>query len=580
MTDPKMPLVSQLNEKISLSLLDKIKIEASFLSTLDEVDDILCRIWHIFAHANKEDLALISGTRFHIELIKKIFSGAYFIHCLQTLKKIRETLKSKHQSLTELNADSEYLKSAIFIKSALEIALLPIKSLIEETDPMELRGVLKDLLRLCLSADDRHGIQRIAFICNEILKETVYNHKINFSKFTPTKIFFKSLQEVAAFGQAIFVLSVQIEVVSECFLKTASSESEMSSANLSIVLNNIYDVTHLFDQTLKLTETSFNKESSLQKFIQEYVFSNEIILFRALQIISSSFHIGNFSENLLKKIAEAEHNLEILNKFAHSRLQAYSAKKEGEYEWANKVYLNTVKLLAVYAAIHPANDIKWKISVAVRELHCWILEAHEIINRWYLSDDWMMLTPFINLDLENKEVEWKGSFYVPLAGDSLFKKDKRLVETIADTILAMLNSEGGTIVIGLVEKPKDVSKNLKKYMRQRSRFTFFDLSQEFDALKISFDDVKRDLQQDIANLSGSTTGQFDDLWSIKPLNILCHDSRILLAIIEVIKMNEPFISKKDSRIFIKKRIQGSNVEVDPREEYVFSRKGIIPINSQ
>lgn len=554
---------------ISVKKLETILIEATFLSSLDEMDDLLCRIWHLLSGASKEELDLVCNIEFHTNLLQKIFSGHEFSSRLISILEIRETYTQNNQSISLLKQDPDYLEGAIFVKAGLELAFLPLFFVANKVIAKEYRAVLKGLLQKV--SRNNFSASRVALTCSEILKEKEFNHKIQFTTYTSKMEFFQTLVKVSMLGQFLLVLGMQIELASECFARSKSIV-EAEEANINSLLRHIHDVTHIFSIHTKNAVNFAAEESHTKQFINDFVFSNEIILIQTLRSISYGFHEGNFVENLNQKMASAESDLEQLKNLAKQHMQVFTQKKEDEYEWANKIVLITVKTLSVFSMIHDATDQKWKVSVGVRELFCWIDEVNEVVNMYLTSDDWQHLLPYLHPKTEGTEIEWKSTFYTPLE-NSKFSKINSLADAISDTILAMLNSSGGVIVIGLVEKPKQVNKSSKKFLHNRSGYTFFDISEELKKYNITLDDIQRDLQQRLANIASSSIGQFDKFWNIQPIHIACHKKPLLLVLIHIKKMDEPFVSKVEkNHIFIRKRIKGSNIDVDPRTEFILTKK--------
>lgn len=562
--------------KISIGYLDKLRIEATFLSSIEDADELLIKVWQVLSKANQNELLLISKIDFPLLFLKATLSSLVFRQSIQNILSTREEWAKKRQDLNLLEKRQDYSDTMAFIKIALEIAFLPFAFLEAKSDAKAFRSTIKEILKNCLSKNEKNGIQRVAFTCNEALAHLKYEHKIRFPRYISTNELFTWLKNAAVIGKALIVFCIQIETIGECFMRADIDSGKRGSPILSDTLKNIYNVTHVFDSSLKSAQRIFSQDAIRRTpwnhFVDSYLFANERILIEILKMISRDFHEGNFHQNILKKVDSATGDLASLNELAKSYLQAFGSKKDGEYEWANKIYLNTVKLLAVLSALKIAKISKWQIDVAVRELNIWLQQTHEIVNRYYLYDDWTELLPYLQKDLEDKEVEWKSSFYVPLSGNSLHRKEKQLTESIADSIIAMLNTNGGTIIVGFIEKFNVVHDELKPKMQKRSRYNFFSITEELDNLRISLDDVRRDLQEYIANLSGTKIGQFDDYWLIDPIYFYCQDNLVLNCRIAVQKLEQPLISSKASKIFIRKRTNGRNVDIDPRDEFELQKR--------
>lgn len=584
-------------EKIKPEILHNFNqlIEAANkISTKEEADDLITKIWDLQSDVTNTEYVEFIDSKSYLRLIDAIFKNINFVAMIKETMSTRDeirrrvskterfkellknTLKGKRKMLTNeiindaKESNAEFLLKMSLIKEFLAIAFLPLLNLIDTLDARELRGVIKASIKSSITIEDKYGIQRIAFFCSEILDTSEYNSKIIFTKFVYRKIFIPHLTKTVYFARAILVLSVQMEIISESFIKQTSAQIDETSS-ISIQLRNIYNITEVSERAMSpiryiLREDEKNL-NAINQFFDKFLSTNEHILIANLRLIAKDFNSENFVETVLDKIKNANNTLTALKNFVEPRLQAFSGKKEKEFEWSNKIYLNTIKLLSVLFALDKATDSSWKISVAVRELHLWVQEGNEIINKNILLDDWSEVIQFLNQEIENMEIEWKSTFYIPLEGDGKQIKVKSLLEMVADTILALLNTGGGTIIVGIVEKPEKVNKRFQDFLYHKNGYTFFNLSAELDLLKTSLDEIRRSLQQELGNLSGAPIGKFDIYWSLIPLYLKINDEEILLVKIQVQKMNEPFISKENEKIFIRKRIHGGNRYVDPREEF-------------
>lgn len=557
------------NDDISVSILENILIKATFAASKQDANDILCEMWHIFNGIEKNEKLLVVSIKFQINVLQKIFENAEFQRCLSEVNQDRERMKLENQDLKRLMSDKKYIEKIIILKLFLEIGLFPITFLLTEVDPVEFRGAIKSMLRKICCDIGNCRIHTISLLLAEILKESGAKHKFKFDQFIPFDGFHTDLIKVSRLGHSLLVLGIQIEVIGECFLRISAYEKD-NRPNLYLSLKEIHGVTFMCKKTIEaVREFSIDKE--IRQFFSGYIFSNEIVLIAALQSISKGLNDGNFNENLLKKIDDIEMELTLLRDLAEKELQAFAGERSGEYEWANKVYLTTIKTLSAYSAINNAIDIKWKMSVAIRELYIWIDEVNKIINRYLINDDWMELLPFIQGDIENKEIEWKSTFYMSIEGNTKIEKNKQLLKSVADTILAMYNSNGGTIIIGLVERPKEVKAVMKKFLQKKQGYTFFNIEQELEIFKTSLDNVRRDIQELLSKISGSSIGEFDEYWTINPLRIFIQNGNIVVVRIDIKESPAPFISSEGSKIFIRKRIKGRNANIDPRDVFKLNK---------
>jgi hypothetical protein len=203
----------------------------------------------------------------------------------------------------------------------------------------------------------------------------------------------------------------------------------------------------------------------------------------------------------------------------------------------------------------------------------WIYRTHEIININEFEDDFKVVSPF--LKEENVRVEWKASLYTPLQGSFINaqaeeKRSHEVFLSIVRAVLALLNTDGGTIIVGYVEKPDIISRpELMSKIAFVYGKSFFSVGEELKALGRSLDDVRLQILEHLKNQTGVTVEQFNDRITLERVNIRNNNDIIAIVKITVTRLDAPIYTVKVDEhkvtwVTLVKRGSGESINVDPR----------------
>ncbi len=339
---------------------------------------------------------------------------------------------------------------------------------------------------------------------------------------------------------------------------------------------------HIYSRTksaIKLRDIiSPNKVIFFDKFINNFdCRKNEIIATNIISKMTKNFHFQKESTFIKVVFKKAKCTQEVINEIniIKNSFSAFSKSKvESSDEWSNKIYLISLKTLSAINAIYGASDKEWALSAILYEYYHWIDNVHEVINRYDIEDDWSSIDKFTNQ--ENGTTEWKSTFFTSTEEPLLPTKgeekaiEKKIFGLVIKNIIAMMNSKGGVILVGLVENPKAiVRKEVIDNLVYKEGFTFFNVNYELNKKNFKLDDIKMMILDALFNKTQLTADKFNDLWSIERLEI--KDKRGVANIYKiVVSRSEKYIyhtKKEGGKIWISliKRADGRVVEVDPRE---------------
>lgn len=316
---------------------------------------------------------------------------------------------------------------------------------------------------------------------------------------------------------------------------------------------------------------------------------NEENAFNLIDITLREFqYIENFEIDLSNTIKKASSISEELKNYGKDKFRAFSGNVELEdYEWSNKIYINCSKLLGALGSLINAQDKDWQMNASVNEFVDWTSSIHKVLNKYDIEDDWDKISKY--LDQETNKVEWKSSFFTPTqisqADLSYGEVSKKVFLGIVKTILGMINSDGGVIIIGLVEKPDEiVDSNVKSLLLEKNKKFFLDISDELSKNKMDLDAVKRKIQDTLKVETLTSVDNFNNLWNIQQLNIKSGDGlrEICVYKIEITKSDKPIFSIKSEKVLnegnkidlgkneniwisLLKRADARTIYVDPRK---------------
>lgn len=296
-------------------------------------------------------------------------------------------------------------------------------------------------------------------------------------------------------------------------------------------------------------------------------------LFVIKEMLASFDKANNGDEACELLTSQAKSLKDNISNYFHENFLAFSDSKQEDNDWSNKIFIVTIRALSVFESIQKSSNSNWKRSVFLHEMSIWFKDVNEILNLHNLADDWSKVRKY--LAQEGIETEWKSSFYTSteqvFINDEVEKKvSKEIIKIITKPMLAMMNTNGGTIVVGAVENPEKISRDdVKRNLLTRDGYTFFDLNYEFAKKQKDLDQVKRDLQDIIHVKTGLSAEKFNSLWSIEMYEVKEHFRVCNIAVIKVRKSPE-FIYEEEKiegklLMTLTRRADGRNVNVNLKE---------------
>ncbi|MFA6608333.1 MAG: hypothetical protein WCT07_00235 [Candidatus Paceibacterota bacterium] len=501
--------------------------------------------------------------------------------------KILIELISKNQKISILQKEESNFDKLIFLNTAVMLAFFGIaidyKSITKNSIEF-LRKNTTDILRNILKHLPAHenNFIKLCFFLEKVAWDVRFHFNQNYDSKFPVKLddnfLFLNLKTSRSLAGITF-LSLIIRPVIENSFKKIINENKGESFNLSKSLDLIYVTSNDLNESIEHYYRNTSKD--ITSFFDIFIQKNERNLIFFFKKICSGFNYQdgkNFFEIVSEKAKLATEIKKELSEYSHKNFSAFNNKEitETDNEWTNKIFLISIKTFSVLEEINNAKDTRWSLNVIVHELNQWIVDVHEILNKYYIEDDWDKIKDFVIQ--ENEKIEWKSSFYTPLEQeyrdeetDSSIKK--KIFEKILKVILAMLNTEGGTLIVGIVENPEAIKREeIKNLLIVKNGLTFFDIGQEFRIQNKTLDTVRLQILDNLKQITDCTQDKFNSLIEFEPV-ILRNDNQVVSVIKISIKKSEKQFFNVDKRgsggnsiwISLTKRAQGQNIDVDIRD---------------
>jgi hypothetical protein len=563
------------DDNFIINVLERIKTAESS----KDFFDLACELTkHIHGLDKKDIEKKFRSTNFHIRILTAVLFNKKFKKEI-----IRLSIEEEFVFEKDLNIDN--FESKVFLNTGISLAFLGLALIIETLNEntvsflrKHITSILKNYIKESGHLIDFAGI---CFKIESLISSGKYHYtqqeQAEFPFLVDGPELFNYLKIAKSIAGSAF-LSKTINIVLSKQFKSAADKAEQQIFKIGDLIK-IYGAIHRIEKGIDFYLRYLGERDSkaVRKFFDAYIKNNEInvLFFVKLMCSDLQFKSGiEFREKIIKKIEKASQLKDELNEFSRRRLKVfYGNIEEGDVDWSNKLYITTIKSLSLLAELNPACDQEWKISAALFELKEWTLAMHCIFNKYLVEDEWHKINSF--LKKEGVDIEWKSSFYTPLESiptnkEETIKISKLLFSKIIKTILGMLNTNGGVIVIGLVEKPEAVVRDdLANKLIIKNGRTFFNISSELSDRKTNLDNVRLSIYEELRKETDNTAEKFNDLIFLEEIFLSDQENRIAIVKIVIKKSDRLFftIKKEGPKIWasLTKRADGQNIDVDLRD---------------
>lgn len=535
---------------------------------------------------DKERKLLVEKTNSYIDILGFTIAHPIFESALFKTLKEHEKLHQKSQYRNLKHDKKREIKHKIctedkkLIKQVIEVAFFLANSfhdILTKDNIFYFRKSLIHALRnLSFIKEDKFSINKTCFLLEEVVLDHAYDYNEDFPFNIDADPFFNQVKNTCAIAATSFVSLTILHSLKNKFYETKDKLKD-DDFNLQFAFNDLYNFIYRVDEA-RLTHYSNVggvEEGQVKKFRQSFRTENEKnVLYFVKQIVKKFYREGNFFEMVHAKIDHAGELKEKVVTYAQQNLEVFSGEKN-KGTWSNKIFLNTIKTLAVLDVVKFSDDKEWRVNVAIYEFAEWIREIHAILNKFDIEDDWNKLEE--HLHQEDVNNEWKSSFLLPFQDEYKNEKaeedmKKRVLSKISKTILGMINAQGGVILVGVVENPDMISRSeIKKHIIQKHNLTFFDVTYEFEKYGQTIDSIKLSIQEWLKNTTQKSVDVFNGLFNIRSLQIKSEggdeEARVYKIVVE--KSDKPIFNVETKGetnwISLTRRANARTVMIDPRE---------------
>lgn len=539
--------------------------------------DCTCKLSFLFEDLDRESFAdIFRSTNIYVLVLNAALRNQIFVKNLLQVSR-------KNKRISELKKEKDDLEILIFLNTVLSLAFFGISldsDSIGENSIEFLRKNTTDLLKNIIFSEvnDKPNFVDLCYLLEAIIWDNRLHFNENYdSKFTLklNKEFLFSVLKTSRSLAGITFLSLTIRPAVERQFREVNTKMLQENFSLSIALDSIFRTCNELNE--RIGHYYRNAPKDLTRYFNIFVQHNERNLIFLFTKICSGFHYqGNkkFFDIIIDKINHAPEMRKDLIDYSRKNLIAFNGfLGDEDNEWTNKLFIISLKTLSVLEELINAKDKKWTVSVAIFELNQWILDVHVVLNKYYIEDDWEKIKEF--LYQENVEVEWKSSFFTPLEQEYYSEEAevayaKQVFDQIIKAIVAMINTSGGTIIVGLVENAGAIKRlEIKDHILVKNGRTFYDINYDLKTYNKSLDNLRLKILDNLKQRTDTTPDRFNDLINIEPIILRNDDRTISIVKIDIQKTETLFynIEKKNNVIWasLTKRAQGQNVEVDIRE---------------
>lgn len=580
-----------------------------FLEKAKNIDDFTAVQYlstNLFYQKNEKEIKqLISdNTNFYINAFDSVLNNEYFV---ESLNKVLEQYKIFKKNYIQDSQESqkefyrEFDKMEIKNKKLIFSALITSTFFISIVIPYLNNGSItytaqrlnESVKKLKNILGQKYSSLEIHYVLSSVFDKKYYN-KVNFSEKIYDLNYLYKKQRISNYTISLSIrLFFRHSLLNNIFKKMEKNKMEKNKFSLL----SIYSINEFIQREKRNKNMCLlNLEEILEKKVMNIFFdsydkdSNNNNVFNLIEITLKEFEsIKNKSTNLFCTIDKTHKIFNELNEYALKNFKAYSGNITNEnFEWSNKIFINCCKLLGVLNGLSNVKDVNWKINVSIKEFADWTSSVHKILNKNDIEDDIEKISKYLNQ--ETNKVEWKSTFLTPTQQmkESLSYEDvsKKVFFGIVKTMIGMMNSDGGVIIVGLVEKPEEIKNNeISEKLIHKNKKYFYDVSFELEKIRLDLDGIKRKLQESLKKETMVSLDFFNNLWNIEEISIKSEDGKkeVVVYKIEISKADNLILSSKilnscedvdinktdDIWLSVLKRADGRTIRVDPRKHLTF-----------
>lgn len=543
---------------------------------------------------HKGDKIINEEDDFCINIIEKILNKESFIDALEKTLDQFKCLKINYSKMEEPKKkfwemfDEVEIKNRKTICIHLRVAMSFLSNTIDRLEEDRIVYTAKILGMSIWKIKEHFSYKYSSSEISEVLLSSFSKNCLIKIK-TPFPINLENLFKMQKISNRLISLLIKL-YFKNSLLSNKFKNIEKDILNKKFGYSNIYNLNNFI-----------RSEKNLEKKYLEYLFSsikntdrlkyfiknlnndeNKDNVFDLIETSLKSFKsIERIDDDIVEIINSADKTILELQEYASKKFKAFSGKTtEEDIEWSNKVYINCCKLCGAIRGLSRSTDKEWKTNVLLKEIIEWSISTHKILNKYEIEDDWEKIYRYLNQ--ETNTVEWKSTFLTPTKkiddSEKYLEVSKKIFYQIIKTMLGMMNSDGGVIIVGLVEKPEEITdSDIIEHLFVKDNKVFLDISKEFLIYKFDLDALKRKIQDALEKEVLLSLDNFNNLWTIEPIYIKIPEKEKEIIVYKLImekseknifsaeKKTTEITSESNVWISLLKRADARTIRVDPRK---------------
>jgi len=572
--------------------------------TLEDFVIIQAAIANFFNGKNKEELEELINSKdnFYIDFFDEILNKKNFLEALDKVLKQLKFFSKNYSSVKKPGKTFMQLFNEVDIKNKKIIFIHLITSLFfisallssfkKPTVDYVAKRIRATIKRIKNTLNYKYSSSEISTVFLSVFNKNFYPKIPIPFKVESLDHLFKQ-QKISSYLISLAIkLSFRNSLLNANFKSIEKHRLEKTFGySLLYSLNNFIKSERAFEKnSTEQLKSLLGDIDQLKNFIKSLNEKNEENAFNLIEMTVKRFKLVKNHENDIAEIMNnVNDDIEEIQNYGIQNFKAFCGTiTEENYEWSNKIYINCCKLLGAINGLSKAIDNKWKINALTNEYVDWTFSIHKILNKSDIEDDWEKISKY--LEQETNKVEWKSTFLTPTKKIENKTEhelvSKKIFYGIVKTMIGMMNTDGGVIIIGLAEKPEYITdEDIKKKLLEKRGKNFIDISKEFSIYNTDLDGIKRKLQDSLKKETLMSVDNFNNLWEIQPINIKSMDGKkeIIVYKIEIKKSEKQILSANTQTeqseentkinetdniwISLLKRADARTIRVDPRKYF-------------
>jgi hypothetical protein len=546
---------------------EEILIEAKSVTSKEQLFDSLCYL----ANSLDEDKATQNDKLKIFQKGFEIFDNNSFIEHFKILLNYHRKLSD---DVDDRSFPASLINSAQFINTSLYYAFYIVADAATNFGVDGIEQIEKHFQKTINNLEHKLLNEFSVLEILHLLEETNFNAKYSFKKTYPLKFsdknFYKTLTKARLLcGNYIVDLYFPILLSKRLTKIKLAKENSENEYNVTYAVNDLYRIVHRNEALKKgLSIEARNPNFTvamldIKKFLVFFESKDAAKILYLLKLVIKDLELSEdrtirFGDKILNKIQSAESIRKEIESYLMNNFSFFPQYKgpADVKHWSYKSFLNTIKFLALLEVINKSTNSTWKISTFIKYFFDWVDDVYINVNYFVGVDDYDALRKLIK-DGETDTIEFKSTLGLLTekthTKEHAIKARQEIVEKICHTILAMANTNGGNIIIGVIEKPdKIIDDEIKSKIFRKEGWSFLDIEYSLMRDSETLDSRRRAIQDYLKNATDERIDLLDSLFRFSILKIYTGSNDRFIALLNI------EVKKHDKKVYLR-RLEGGNI---------------------